>query len=203
MKFSALKLELQKRCIDLGMIYRPEVRYGEAINLSLSQYPLLLWQLTVNGTALDTIADQREYALYVAGLTDITSAEQVRRVWIDDSNGVPRETGRYEVQGSGYSLVLVLDVIPDDAYDITIEYLAPPSELSGEQESFVDDDWLLSKAILALFGEADWTVQDPQVIAARLEYWTTRLAMRERQLLAQRRHTSRKLRTTAWREYVT
>ena len=126
------------------------------------------------------------------------------RVWIDDSDGVRREIGRYEVQDNAGTLTLVLDEPPDGAYDITLEYLtAPDSELTGDETPFVDDDWLLAKAMLALAGEADWTINDPQQVVSRLEYWNARLLARERQLLAQRRRTSRKTRTTAWRQFVT
>lgn len=202
LEFSALKLELQKRCLDLGMIQRPDARYGEALNYALSQYPRELWQLNVNGTTLDTVADQREYAL--AGITYLAAANQVRRVWIDDSDGVKRETGRYEVQDNAGTLTLVLDEPPDGAYDITIEYWRPPVEMSGAfDKTTADDDWLLAKAMLALMGDADWTINDPQQVVAALQFWNARLMARQGQLLRERRRTSRRPRTTAWREYVT
>ena len=201
MNFAALTLELEKRCLDLGQSKRPEARYEEALNNTLPQYPRDLWPLNINGVTLDTVADTREYAL--AGIATITTANQVRRVWIDDSDGVKHEIGRYEVQDSAGTLTLILDEAPTGAYDITIEYWAPPTVLAGAGGTTeADDDWLLAKAMLSLMGEADWKIEDPQLVMSQVEYWNARATNRERQLMAQRRRTSRKPRTNAWRQYV-
>ena len=201
MDFQSLKAELQKRCLDLGQIKRPDDRYGEALNNALDLYPLPLWTLNVDGTTLDTVEDTREYAL--SGIAAITSAEQVRRVWVDDSDGVKHEIGRYEVQDNAGTLSLVLDEAPDDAYDITIEYWTAPDSMSNPTDTTdADNDWLLARATISLLGEADWSAENPQQVVSQLEYWNARVVMRERQLLAQRRHISRKPRTTAWRQFV-
>lgn len=201
MDFQTFKLELQKRCLDLGMIQRPAARYGEALNYALSQYPRALWRLDVD-ESLNTAEGVLVYDL--SAVTGLDYANQVRRVWIDDSDGVPREVGRYEARDDGGKPYLALDEPPDGTYDITLEFWAPPAAMSQPTDTTTaDDDWLLARAMLALAGETDWTINDPQQVVSRLEYWNARLLSRERQLLAQRRRTSRRARTTAWRQFVT
>lgn len=201
MNFDALILELQKRCVDLGQIKRPEDRYGEALNNSLSQYPRSLWCQTIDGTTLDTIADTREYNL--AGVLLLDYPNQLRRVWIDDSDGIRRETGRYEVQGSGATLTLVLDFAPTAGRDIGVEYWVIPAVMVLDADpNPTDDDWLLAKAMVALMGEADWEIDDPQFAMTQVEYWNARATNREAQLMGERRHISRRPRTTDWRAYV-
>jgi hypothetical protein len=201
MDFQTLKLELQKRCRDLGQMTWPDARYGEALNNALDLYPRVLWPLTVDGSTLDTVEDQYAYAL--SGLSDITEPWQVRRVWIDDTTGTPHEIGRYEVQDNAGSLSLVLDEAPSGAYDITLEYATSPDTMSGPTDTTqADDDWLLAKAMVSLLGEADWAIKDPQQVLSQLEYWNARAVLREQQLRARRRRVSRKARTTAWRTYV-
>ena len=201
MNFAALKLELQKRCLDLGQTKRPDARYGEALNTALAQYPFLLWSKTIDGTTLDTATDTRDYDL--SGISYLTHASQVRRVWIDDSDGVRREIGRYEVQGEDTTLTLVLDSAPTADRDITIEFWTPPISMAlAADENPTDDEWLLARAMLALMGEADWETEDPQLVISQVEYWNAVASNREAQLLARRRRTSRRPRTTNWREYV-
>jgi len=201
MDFQSLILELEKRCLDLGQGKRPEDRYGEALNNSLSQYPRSLWPQAIDGTTLDTVADTRDYDL--SGVSDLTYPNQVRRIWIDDSNGIRREVGRYEVQGSGATLTLVLDYTPTAGRDITVEYWAPPAAMSlGVDENPVDDDWLLAKAMVALMGEADWAIDEPDFVISQVEYWNARATNRESQLMGERRRISRRPRTTDWREFV-
>ena len=201
MDFQSLKAELQKRCIDLGQIKRPDARYGEALNNALDLYPRELWTPNVDGTTLDTVDETYEYAL--SGISAITTAKQVRRIWIDDSDGVKHEIGRWEVQDNAGALTLVLDEDPGGAYDITIEYWTPPDSMSNPTDTTqADDDWLLARAMISLLGEADWEIENPQKVGSQLEYWNARATLRERQLRAERHRTSRKVRTTAWRSFV-
>lgn len=200
MDFQTLKLELQKRCLDLGQIKAPDARYGEALNNAIALYPRVLWPLNIDGTTYDTVKDTYEYAL---SLTGVTEASQIRRVWIDDGNGVKREIGRYEVQDNAGTLSLVLDEAPDGAYDITLEYSKPPDTLSDPTDTTqADDEWLLARAMVNLLSASDWAIEDPQRVMAQLELWNTLAALRERQLRARRRRISRKARTTAWRNFV-
>lgn len=202
MNFGALKTELQKRCLDLAQIEWPGVRYGETLNNSLLRYPRSLWLRNTDGTTLDTIAETRTYNL--SGIALLTAPAQVRRIWIDDSNGVAREVGRYEVQGYGATLTLVLDFTPAAGRDITVEFWVVPSAMTlSTDPNPVDDDWLLATAMVALLGEADWEFEDPQYVTTQVEYWNARAVNREAQLLGQRRHVSRRTRTTDWRQYVT
>ena len=201
MNFGELKLELQKRSIDLGQIKRPEVRYGEALNHAASMYPLDLWPMAVDSSTLDTVAETRIYAL--SGVSGLTTPEQVRRVWIDDGDGVPRQIGRYEIQDSAGTLSLVLDEEPDDAYDITLEYRTAPEAMSASDDTTgVDDAWLLDKAMALLLSEADPTIEDPNLVQVEVEKYNTRVLLRERQLLGVRHRPSRRVRSTAWRSFV-
>jgi hypothetical protein len=202
MNFLTLTLELQKRCLDLGQSKRPQERYQEALNYSLPQYPRELWDQAIDGTTLDTIADTREYNL--SGISSLVYPNQVRRIWIDDSSGIKRETGRYEVQGASSTLALVLDYTPTASRDITIEYWTPPASMVLDADTNpVDDEWLLAKAMVALLGEADWQIEEPEQAVAQVEYWNARAVNREAQLLGQRYRSSRRPRTTYWRGAVT
>ena len=201
MNFGSLKTELQKRCLDLGQTKRPDERYGQALNQSLPQYPRSLWTQAIDGTTLDTIADTREYNL--SGISGLSQPNQIRRVWIDNASGIKREVGRCEVQGAGVDLTLVLDYTPTAGRDITIEYWeVPETMVLSTDANPVDDEWLLCKAMVALMGEADWEIDDPQQAIAQVEYWNARVVNRESQLLGERRRISRRPRTTDWREYV-
>lgn len=201
MDFQTLKLELQKRCQDLAQMNIPDVRCGEALNQAIGQYPHRICTLGVDGTTLNTVKDQREYALEAVPL-QLEAAWQVRRVWIDDSDGTPHEIGRYEVREGGGKPVLVLDELPDGAYDITVEYWIIPDVMSSPTHfTQADDEWLILRALVNLAGEMDWS-KDPQLAATRLEQWNNRLVLRERQLAIERRRTSRRARTSAWRQYI-
>lgn len=202
MDFQTLALELQKRALDLAQQKRPVSRYEEALNRAIALYPMILWPFEIDGSTLDTVKDQQEYDL--SEISGLTTPAQVVRVWIDDSEDVRREIGRYEVWDNAGSLTLFLDEAPDDAYDITLEFHVAPSALSGPTDTTeVDDEWLLTRAMLLLLYEADLTAEDPQAIAMALQSWTAQLAQREMILFRQRTRRVRRARTTAWRSYVT
>lgn len=202
MDFQTLTLELQKRTLDLAQVKHPKERYEAALNFAVSQYPLCLWQLTIDGTTLDTVADQCEYVL--SGVSGLSRAEQLCRVWIDDSEGIKRETGRWALHDNAGTLTLILDEVPSDAYDITLEFRAIPPQMSDPTDTTsVDDEWLLARALITILSEADWGAEDPQELATRMEAATNLLVVREQQLRAQRSRPSRRSRTTAWRQYVT
>lgn len=202
MDYQTLKAELRKRCLDLGMIQRPEVRYGEILNHCIKQYPLALWPLDDNSGSLATVAGQREYDLSVDPLV-LDEAKQVRRVWIDDGDGVAHRTGRYEAKDMGGKPYLVLDVAPTTSgYAITVEHRDAPGALSSPTSmTKVDDMWLLARAMLTCLAEADPAVIPRQEAYGQIELYSNLLGNRERQLLSQGRR-ARKTRTIAWREYV-
>lgn len=201
MDFDTLKLELQKRSLDLGQTRRPDTRYGEVLNEAAQLYPRDLWPTAIDGTTLDTVADTTTYAL--GSVSNLTQAHQVRRIWIDDSDGEPRQVGRFEIQDNAGTLSLVLDTAPDGAYDITIEYHTPPTAMSGGSDTTaVDDAWLLDRSMVILLLERDPNISDPQYVLTQLDYYRGQVAERERQLMGRRRRTSRRARTTRWRRYV-
>ena len=201
MNFGELKLELQKQSLDLGQAKRPEARYGEALNRALSFYPRILWALVVDGTTVDTTADTREIAL--SGISDISKADQVRRVWIDDSDGEKRLVARLEVQDNDGAITIVLDTAPDDAYDVTVEYQKPPTAMSGDSDNnTTDDEWLIAKAMSLLLVEADWTIEEAEKVLTQLAEQRQAAQDRERYLRRQLRGTARRMRSTRWRNYV-
>lgn len=202
MDFQTLTLELEKRASDLAQLKRPASRYAEMLNWAISQYPMLLWPLTIDGSTLDTVEGQQEYAL--SGISSLTTPAQVVRVWVDDSEGVRRETGRYEIWDNAGSLTLFLDESPSGAYDITLEFRKAPATLSSPTDTTeADDEWLLARAMLSLISEAAWEAENPQQLLTQAEYLTQLVVQRERTLLYQRTHRSRRARTNAWRNYVT
>lgn len=201
MNYGEMQEELQKRLIDLAQMKHAGPRYGEVLNVALSAYPRVLWPLAVDGTTLDTVDGTFSYAL--SGIAAITDPEQVRRVWVDNSDGEPIETGRYEIQDNAGSLSLVFDEEPDDAYDITIEYRTPPDTMSSDEDTTeADETWLLDRATWLLLTEADPSIEDPAYIATLIERYAQRWTLRDRELKAERRRSSRKPRSTPWRKWV-
>jgi hypothetical protein len=188
--------ELMKRRGDLAGSKHLTSQYQEAINHAIRQAPRGLWARAVDDTTLDTADDTYRYSL--AALTDITEAEQVQRVWIDDDDGVPREIGRWEVEDDEGVLTLVLDDDPGDTYDITLAYLLVPAELNDDVTAItLDKDWVLAYATVDLLMQADPTKEDARWLQAQIQVWDARRqAIEARQA---RRRGPRKARTFNWR----
>lgn len=179
----SLKEELRKRRRDVAEMIHNENRYEAALNTAIQDYPMKLWARKID-TSLATIADTTRYSL--AGLTDLTGAGQVRRIWMEDRDGHDRRIGNWGIEDDEGALTLVLHKEPASASrTLTLEYRIPPTGLVHPwDETELDRQWILARATTNLLLEADST-EDPRGIDADLQRWDAVRQARERELLNQ------------------
>jgi hypothetical protein len=195
-----LRATLQARLGDVTTLSFPEQQYNAAINQAIREAPRRFWQRNID-TALTTIDEQRRYSLAALSLTQ---PSQLTRAWLEDDDGHDLPMGRWGVEDDSGTYTLVLDEDPPDAdLTITLEYLAPHTELTSDmQGTDLDQDWLIAKAATILLLETDPQLDDPRLMAQKLEYFDAMRQSRELELTRQTRRPSGRIRTMPWRREV-
>lgn len=192
-----MALECRKRRNDWPAVKHPEERYRELVAQALGEAPMGLWEV-IEDDSLETVEDVRLYDL--ATLTRLTNPKQVQRVYLADEDGNLGEIGRWEVRpDESGGLVLALDTDPEDERAIRLEYLAPwaaPDPDDWSEETGVDREWTVCKAMTLLLMEAAVEDRDPRLHMQELAAWDAKRAAREAQ--AGRRRRAARLRSHDW-----
>lgn len=198
MSAEGLARELQRRRRDPVGIYHEYHRYRQIVNEAIAQAPRRLWKHAID-TSLSTTEDVRRYSL--STLTDIATPDQVLRVWLENSDGNDVPIGRWYVEDNAGSLTLVLDEDPGDALTITLEYDYPYEYLDTTaytDETDLDRQWLVAKAMSLLYAEADPALEPMDIISLQMRTWDQMRQGREQELRGQRRRVPGRIRTQVW-----
>ena len=197
-----LGLELARRRGDPGFMKHTRQRYYQVLNDAIAAAPKPLWRLNVDSSVSTTVTGDgdpvRRYSL--AGVTGLTTADQVRRVWMEGSDDQNYQIGRWEVESDLGVLTLALDDDPPEAgRTVAVEFWTPPAELDTltfSNSTTLDRSWLLRQAMVFLLMEAD-REEEPEA-EAELMRWDQLRQAREGELLGRRRRPAGKVRSLRW-----
>lgn len=190
--------ELKKSRRDFGGMLHDDARYNEVIDEAVRKVPQNLWLVDVDAS-VSTSAEVRRYDL--SAIADLSNPGQVRRIFLEDSQGDNREIARWQIEGTvAGTVTLELDNDPPEGgRDFRIEYLRPHAVATGDVADLtVDEDWLVCRAMVILLNEADPRYEPLDQTMTWLQYWDGKLRNREAELQRQLRTPAQKVRTWRW-----